>query len=145
MSSDPNLENKTPSLEKEEISLSLWYAGSLVILAFLAVITTFLPYIISLSQSWQQGLELAGKVILGIFFLDFLFFWYKSQWSWAYVKKNWYNLVIFLTPLQGLKALKGLKAIKALKGVKGLKIFKVFKLGKKLKGKVEEQERLPGC
>ncbi|MHB8172362.1 MAG: ion transporter [Thermincolia bacterium] len=112
--------------------LNSWYYFTLFMLALATLVITVIPYFFSFSPFWQKSLSLTGTVIYAIFFVDFIYFWYKAQWERKYLRDNWISLVAILLPLQGLKALKGLKGLKALKSVK---VLKVVKLSKKVKSK----------
>jgi hypothetical protein len=112
--------------------LNFWYYFILFTLAVTALVITFLPYVISFSPTSQKFLSITGTIIYTIFFVDFIYFWYKAKWERKYLRDNWISLAALLLPLKGLKALKGLKFLK------GVKALKVIKLGKKVKSKSQE-------
>lgn len=133
------MKNKS-SLEMKK--LSVWYYLVLFTLAAIAVVVTFIPYLVTFSPFWQKVLSTTGTVIYVIFLLDFIYFWYRADWERNYVRDNWVSLVALLSPLAGLK---GLKGIKGLKGLKGAKVIKARKLGKKVKTKKQALNEELNC
>src|SRR3989338_7337861 len=110
--------------DREELlkRVEQWTEIPMLIFVVVMIINLILPFVIPLDKSIENTLELIDWFIWGAFALELMVKTYIAPGKLAFLKKNWFDVVIVLLPL--------LRVLRVARIIRGARAFRILRFAR---------------